>query len=152
MSIHKTSKEEIQALDLIDDKFMIHCVINVEGDAPFDETKFLRDAHTHGLADLIGTELQITLAADPKLVSYLINTIAALAYKNEWDLSDGDILKEVIQNNFDLKLFETTDCEGKPIMRILLPDPENKFGKEAEAPYCYQLEDPYQEKDGRDLI
>lgn len=133
-----TSDEIHDACEFHKPSWIIHYVCDSDS---FKEHR--ADVHTHGLENICGYELQITLLLPPKLVAYVINTVGSLI-ASHIDINPDDYIYGLFDDEtMPLKLEENFDCDGKTIMRILMPDQHRKFGINAEYPYNMQSDDPY---------
>lgn len=119
----------------------IHLITNSE-----EETAFMAgmcDAHTHGLDKYGSLEIQFVLAYPTPMIGHILNEIGARVANGE-RLSDGSLLKGICDDEAELKVYETTDVFGEPILRIIMPDGEFKYPEEStEYPYNMQYENPY---------
>jgi len=101
------------------------------------------DAHTHGLTDICGYEIQTTLRSPVKINGYILNTIGMLLSRNV-PFNPGDYVYGLFQNPLmPVKLDENFDWDNTTILRILIPDPHGNFGSKAEYPYNTQSDNPY---------
>lgn len=104
------------------------------------------DAHTHGLNACGSLELQFVLDCyPPETIAWLLNGISRRICAGE-RFSDGDLIEGFTDDGASLRVFQTTDTEGKPILRIIVPDGDFRFPEESdEYPYCLQLMSPYRD-------
>lgn len=141
MTEYKTSERQLQFLAKLKPFWKIHCVRNISDEVVFKDG--LCDAHTHGLIEYIGIELQITLDLEPAVTAAILNKVASLAILNSWNLHDNDRLKGLFPKDYEIEFFETTDYFGEPVLRLVLPDAKNNIGLDAEEPFNLQRENPY---------
>ena len=124
--------------------WQIHMVIDKDDQHQLKQHR--TDAHTHGLALYLGTELQFTLRLQPGLVGYIINTIGRICMNYHYSFRNGDRLYGIFENkDLYVEFHDATDSYGEPILRICVPDDKLKLGKDAEYPYSEQDTDPYEE-------
>ena len=116
-------------------------VINIVNDDSFKAGRC--DAHTHGLDDVLGYELQFTLHLNPKIIGYILNSLGYLAV-NGRKFAPGDTLNGLFENpELSVRFIEAEDIEGSSILRVLVGDKNNKCDETAEYPYNEQVLSPY---------
>lgn len=107
-----------------------------------DEENSFVNYHTHGLEKQYGhPELQIVLPIEPSIASGIIHNVVQIikSYtKQNKQIEDGEILYKVIMN-YPVK-FMKKYSEGKPILRILLPDENSKFPGDIGCDAIYELQ------------
>ena len=129
--------------------WIIHAVLNghdecdnVQDDAFIDG---MCDYHTHGLDKYGSLELQFVLAYPPDYVGWIFNELG-LKIKNGLKLKEGMTFSEFTSDEAEIKIYKTTDCFGKPIFRLIMPDGDLKYPESSdEYPYNLQYDSPYLE-------
>lgn len=118
--------------------WMIH---NVFDDISFKDGRM--DHHSHGLDTLFDKELQITIAINPSVAGYIINTLGILGTTGVV-LKDGDTVVGLFEDpDMKVDIKDAVDCDGNPILRIYLPDENNNTLNSTVYPYSEQAENPY---------
>lgn len=126
----------------------IHVVVNTACDVCGSNRKELRDgmcdAHTHGLKKYCGREIQLVINCGLAGIGYILNSVGEMI-RDGLKLEDGVVFtSDKFQDEVRIKVFETTDVQGDPIYRLILPDPEYRFPEESsEYPYNKQYCSPY---------
>lgn len=95
-------------------------------------------AHTHGLEKYLGNEVEISIPVNHQTAMMLLNTVG-----NE--VVYGDYKLKLNHRNFELfnmpvyffELPSTLD-KTKNILRLVIPDPNNKFPWDNDCDYYYQ--------------
>ena len=104
------------------------------------------DAHTHGLDKYGSKEIQFVIFGPPEVIGGLLNEVGEAISKG-LKLHDGMFLYGFCDDGAKLKVYETVDCFGEPIYRLIMPDAEFKYPEDSnEEPYCWQYESPYVEE------
>ena len=104
------------------------------------------DCHAHGLSELTGYECQIALLMPIEFNQYVLNKICAFLMKG-YRFKAGDEIRGLFKNkDMGVKLMKAYDHDGMEIMRVLLPDEDGCFGKDAYYPYNCQKFDPYKKQ------
>ena len=67
----------------------------------------------------------------------LLNTMGMRVARGE-RFKDGDLI-EGLYLDCSVRLQEFPDIDGKPVLRLMIPDKENRWPEEAGVPYCGQL-------------
>ena len=69
-------------------------------------------------------------------VAYLLNAICQRVHNGE-RFKDKDLVAGLYLD-CDIQLRQVTDCDGQPILRLIIPDRQNRLPEESEPPYTYQ--------------
>lgn len=105
--------------------------------------KNMCDCHTHGLDERIGTELQMVLHVGQRMCGFVINS-AVSAIAGGTTFNDGDRLFGLFEDgNMPVGFIKSSDCDGKDILRICLPDESGDVSSNASGVYGMQHLDPY---------
>lgn len=98
---------------------------------------YMCNAHTHGMDKYNHLDFQIVLMLKPEVICGILNTFGLLVQSGKI-FKDGDSVSEII-NKYDVRLKEFEET-GRKVLRIILPDEQNRFpGDEGcEAPYSLQ--------------
>jgi hypothetical protein len=99
--------------------------------------EYICDAHTHGMDKYNHPEFQIVLNYGMQEVGRILNEMGLRVQAGE-KFKDGDAVEQIYED-CNVYIFETTDCDGKNILRILIPDKENKMPTESVEPYSLQI-------------
>ena len=116
----------------------IHYVTNgtlTVGNSTFP--KYICDAHTHGLNKLNHPELQLVLDYGPEEVARLINAVGIMIRKGK-TFKNGDKISGLYED-CDVYIRETDDVNGKPLLRLVIPDSLNRLPENATEPYSLQM-------------
>lgn len=95
------------------------------------------DAHTHGMDKYGHQEFQMVLMIDPELICYILNKLGMRVQAGE-RFKDGDSVSEIIYG-YDVRLKEVA-VDGKKLLRVVLPDEENRFPEDAQCAEYYNLQ------------
>ena len=114
----------------------IHCATcgKVENHYP----DYICNAHTHGMAKYGHMDFQLVLYLHPNQMGYVLNNLGLRVQAGE-RFKAGDLV-EGIFNRCPLRLDEAEES-GRKVLRVIIPDDENRFPEdpECEYPYNYQL-------------
>lgn len=93
--------------------------------------------HTHGMRELYNhPEFQIVLNIDFNAAGYLLNSLGLLV-KEGRRFKAGETVSGI--GLCDLTLFEAVD-NGKPVLRVILPDPSYRLPNDENCDYPYNLQ------------
>lgn len=95
------------------------------------------DAHTHGMDKYGHQEFQMVLMIGSQLICYILNALGLRVQAGE-SFKDGDSVSEIIKD-YDIRLKEV-ESEGKKLLRVILPDKNNKFPDDEGCMYEYKLQ------------
>lgn len=95
------------------------------------------DAHTHGMDKYGHQEFQIVLMIGPELICYILNELGLRVQAGE-RFQDGDAVSEIIKD-YDVHLKEVA-VDGKKLLRVVLPDAQNRFPEDAQCAEYYNLQ------------
>lgn len=98
--------------------------------------KYICDAHTHGMERYGHLNFQVVLDYGMQEVAYLLNAICQRVHNGE-RFKDKDLVAGLYLD-CDIQLRQVTDCDGQPILRLIIPDRQNRLPEESEPPYTYQ--------------
>ena len=113
----------------------VHFVID-DDDYPYNV-----NYHTHGLADSWDhLDLQIVLNVGPEMAYGIFKTVIDLV-KAGHKFADGEISKEVLQNEYGVKFFSTIEM-GRPVLRLIIPDEDGNTddGSFTDSKYARQYD------------
>ena len=99
--------------------------------------KYICDAHTHGMFNYNHPEFQVVIDYGPKEVGRLLNSVGFMVKEGK-RFKNGDVIKGLYED-CDITLCEMGDHQGKPILRLIIPDQNNKMPSEAAEPYNMQM-------------
>lgn len=123
--------------------WMIHFEANGEicaccGEIITGFPEYMANAHTHGMSKYGHLDFQIVLALPPNVVGTILNDMGLRVQAGE-KFKSGDILSDVLADGYSVRLVEVEETERR-VLRIMLPDPENRFpgDKGCEYPYNKQ--------------
>lgn len=122
--------------------WVIHYVANgvkcsVCGEEENGFPQYICDAHTHGMDRYKHPEFQVVLNYGMDEVGRLLNTMGCRVRDGE-RFRDGDLVKGLYED-CDILLREMPDCNGKALLRLIIPDKQNRWPEQAEEPYTYQM-------------
>lgn len=99
--------------------------------------EFICDAHTHGMTEYDHLEFQVVLNYGAEEVGRLLNTMGCRVRDGE-RFQDGDLVEGLyLDCNILLKLMP--DANGEPVLRLIIPDRDNRMPEDSVAPYTFQL-------------
>jgi hypothetical protein len=91
-----------------------------------------QDYHTHGLVESFNhLDVQIVLSIPNDIAMYILHSFVALLKKGD-RFRDGDIVKGILANDYDIKLWQTVET-GRPVLRMLLPDKSGRFPDDSDC-------------------
>lgn len=102
---------------------------------PFPE--HICDAHTHGMSKYGHLEFQVVIDYGPKEVGRLLNTMAFRVQAGE-KFKNGDVIKGLYLD-CDVPLWEMSDSSGRSVLRLIIPDKQNRMPEESDEPYKWQM-------------
>lgn len=96
------------------------------------------DAHTHGMDKYGHPEFQVIIDGGPQETGRLLNTMGLRVQSGERFKSGDEI--EGLYLDCNVQLREMPDANGKPVLRLVIPDAKNRLPEEgADYPYCLQV-------------
>lgn len=98
------------------------------------------DAHTHGLSRYGGhLEFQVILDMGPRNIGYVLNEFGFRVRSGE-KFKDGDVVNGIFED-CPVRLVEMDDSEGKKVLRVVIPDSQNRWpeDKACDPPYTQQI-------------
>lgn len=98
---------------------------------------YICDAHTDGMNKYGHHEFQLVFDYGAKEICRLLNTMG-LRVRNGERFNGGDQVAGLYLD-CSVQLREVTDCDGKPILRLVIPDRQNRLPEQSEAPFTYQM-------------
>lgn len=98
---------------------------------------YICDAHTHGMDKYGHPEFQVVVNYGPKEVGRLLNEMGRRVQNGE-RLKDGDVVKGLYLD-CDILLRKIPDCNDRPVLRLIIPDKENKMPEDSKPPHSFQL-------------
>ena len=95
------------------------------------------NAHTHGMEEYRHMDFQLVLKAHPAEIGRILNTFG-LWVQSGRRFKAGDMVSGIFQDcNVRLDEFEET---GRTVLRIIIPDDENRFPEDEECMEVYRLQ------------
>lgn len=101
--------------------------------------EYVCDAHTHGMNKYNHLEFQVVLDYGPQETGRLLNTMGDRVRDGE-SFKDGDEIKGLY---LDCSVFlkEVRDASNNKVLRLIIPDKENRLPEQSTAPYTWQTYD-----------
>ena len=129
--------------------WIIHYVANGEICACCDEIitgfpEYMANAHTHGMEMYDHLDFQIVLALDSYTVGTILNNMGLRVQAGE-KFKSGDVLSDILADGYDVHLLEVEET-GRRVLRLLLPDPENRFPGDKNCQYPYNKQTEFKTK------
>ena len=95
------------------------------------------NCHTHGMAQYGHPDFQMVIHANPKDISYILNTLG-MRVKNGERFKAGDMVSGIFLD-CDVRLDEFEECDRK-VLRVIIPDGKNRFPEDPDCacPYSFQ--------------
>ena len=139
---YRINKETAKRVSHGDVPWIVDVVMNTKDKIDFKKGRC--DVHTHGLAELGLTELQLTIAIPIETAVYIINSIGRLILEGN-TYKEGDRLFGLFQNpEMPVGFMNATDAFKQNVLRIILPDELGNVSQDtAEGIYGDQCENPY---------
>ncbi len=101
--------------------------------------QYMCDAHTHGMVKYGHPEFQLVVNYGVQETGRLLNTMGLRVQSGE-RFKNGDKVKGLYED-CDITLFEVPDCEGIKVLRLIIPDRENRLPEQgASYPHLLQCE------------
>ena len=104
------------------------------------ENPFIEDAcnaHTHGMEKYGHPDFQMVIHANPKDISYILNTLG-MRVKNGERFKAGDMVSGIFLD-CDVRLDEFQECDRK-VLRVIIPDGKNRFPEDPACDYPYSFQ------------
>lgn len=98
--------------------------------------QYVCDAHTHGMNRYNHLEFQVIIAYGLQETGRLLNEMG-FKVQNGQRFKDGDRISGLYLD-CDILIKQTCDCDGKPILRLVIPDKDNKLPEDSLPPFSYQ--------------
>ena len=122
--------------------WIIHLVANGVACADCGKTEdgflpYMCDAHTHGLDKYGHLEFQCVLNIGQSMIMYILNSLGLRVQSGE-KFKSGDSVSEIIKD-YDIRLKEV-ESDGKKLLRVILPDANNKFPDDEGCEPIYSLQ------------
>ena len=99
--------------------------------------QYICDAHTHGMSRYNHLEFQVVIDYGPEEVGRLLNTMGKRVQNGE-RFKNNDVIKGLYLD-CDVYLWKMSDASGKQILRLIIPNKENRMPDQAEYPYSMQM-------------
>lgn len=120
----------------------IHYVSNGEECSECGKTEssfpeYICDAHTDGMAKYGHLDFQVVINYGPREVFRLLNTMG-LRVRHGEKFANGDQVSGLYED-CKVRLREITDCNGNPILRLVISDRQNRLPEQSEPPFTYQM-------------
>lgn len=122
-------------------EWIIHYVCNGAvcaecGKVEYPYPEFICDAHTHGMEKYGHLNFQVVIDYGPEEIGRLLNTMGILV-QNGKRFSDGSIV-EGLYLDCNVTLKEMKYDNSTSVLRLIIPDKNNKMPPFADYPYCLQ--------------
>lgn len=98
--------------------------------------QYVCDAHTHGMDKYGHLEFQVVVDYGPKEIGRLLNTMGLRVQQGE-RFKNGDKVKGLYLD-CDVTLWQMSDSNGKDILRLIIPDKENRMPEDSGEPHSWQ--------------
>ncbi len=99
--------------------------------------QYICDAHTHGMFKYNHLEFQVVIDYGPEEVGRLLNEMGRRVQAGE-RFADGDEV-EGLYLDCNVHIRQMSDARGRSILRLIIPDRDNKMPEEAGNPHCMQI-------------
>ncbi len=99
--------------------------------------QYICDAHTHGMSKYGHLEFQVVIDYGAEEVGRLLNEMGRRVQSGQ-RFKNGDVVKGLYLD-CDITLCEMSDSNGKAILRLMIPDKQNRVPDEAEYPHSMQI-------------
>lgn len=98
------------------------------------------DCHSHGIIERYGAkyEFQIVLAYPIHEVGYILNELGYRVRAGEI-FQPGDLVEGIFED-CPVRLDKFTDSNGRPILRVIIPDGDNRWPEDPKCNPTYQLQ------------
>ncbi len=122
-------------------EWIIHYVCNSAvcaecGKVEYPYPEFICDAHTHGMEKYGHLNFQVVIDYGPEEIGRLLNTMGILVQSGK-RFSDGSIV-EGLYLDCNVTLKEMKYDNSTSVLRLIIPDKNNKMPPFADYPYCLQ--------------
>ena len=131
-----------KTLETLKIDWIIHYVFDDKTEGCFPE--FMINAHTHGLEKYNHLDFQVVLEMPPALTGNLLNEMGLRVQRGE-RYKDGDIVSDLLQNGYDVRLVEREEMDRK-VLRLLIPDENNRFPEDKLCQYPYNFQKDFSTK------
>lgn len=98
---------------------------------------FICDAHTHGMNKYGHLEFQVVVNYGPEEIGRLLNEMGRRVQNGE-RFKDGDIV-EGLYLDCNIVLREIPDSNDQPVLRLIIPDKENRMPQDSSPPHSLQV-------------
>ncbi len=99
--------------------------------------QYMCDAHTHGMTKYGHPEFQLVVNYGMQETGRLLNTMGLRVQAGEI-FKSGDKVKGLYED-CDITLLKVPDCEGVKVLRLIIPDKENRLPEQC-ATYPHSLQ------------
>ena len=99
--------------------------------------QYVCDAHTHGMNRYNHLEFQVIIDYGPDEVGRLLNTMGRRVQNGE-RFKNNDVVKGLYLD-CDVHLWEMSDASGRSVLRLIIPDKQNRMPEKADYPYSMQM-------------
>jgi len=99
--------------------------------------QYVCDAHTHGMNRYNHLEFQVIIDYGPEEVGRLLNTMGRRVQNGE-RFKNNDVVKGLYLD-CDVHLWEMSDASGRSVLRLIIPDKQNRMPEKADYPYSMQM-------------
>jgi len=99
--------------------------------------QYVCDAHTHGMNRYNHLEFQVIIDYGPEEVGRLLNTMGRRVQSGE-RFKNNDVVKGLYLD-CDVHLWEMSDASGRSVLRLIIPDKQNRMPEKADYPYSMQM-------------
>lgn len=99
--------------------------------------EYICDAHTHGMYKYGHLEFQVVIDYGPKELGRLLNEMGRKVRDGQ-HFKDGDEI-EGLYLDCKVPLRQMSDARGRSILRLVIPDKQNRPPEESEYPHNMQI-------------
>lgn len=99
--------------------------------------EYICDAHTHGMNKYGHLEFQVVVNYGPEEIGRLLNEMGRRVQNGE-KFKDGEVVKGLYLD-CDIVLREIPDSSDQPVLRLIIPDKENRMPEESSPPHSLQV-------------
>lgn len=98
------------------------------------------DCHSHGLIERHGAkyEFQVVLEYPVSVIGFVLNELGYRVRAGEV-FRPGDLVEGIFED-CQVRLDKFADCDGRPILRIIIPDGQNRWPEDPACDPKYQLQ------------
>ena len=105
---------------------------------------YMANMHTHGMEKYGHLDFQIVLDIPSNVAGTILNDMGLRVQAGE-KFKSGDVLSDILADGYDVHLLEVEET-GRRVLRLLLPDPENRFPDDKDCQYPYNKQAKFKTK------